>query len=61
MHSHFFYWNGPNRHDLWENEQEIWRYGKFFVEESLKEAKKFVDANLDKSAQNVCSLCFYAG
>ncbi len=22
--SHFFYWNGPNRHDLWRNGREVW-------------------------------------
>ena len=29
-YSHFFYWNGPNRHDLWRNGEEIWEDGKFF-------------------------------
>jgi len=31
-YSHFFYWNGPNRHDLWRNGKEIWEDGKFFPE-----------------------------
>lgn len=47
-YSHFFYWNGPNRHDLWENEKEIWRYGKFFAKESLMEAEKFMDAHVQE-------------
>lgn len=29
-YSHFFYWNGPNRHDLWENGKKIWRDGEYF-------------------------------
>lgn len=40
-YSHFFYWAGPNRHDLWRNEREIFAPGKFFTEESLKEVRKF--------------------
>lgn len=39
--SHFFYWAGPNRHDLWRNDREIFAPGKFFTEESLKEVRKF--------------------
>src|SRR5690606_22167994 len=23
-YSHFFYWNGPNRHDMWRNGEEIY-------------------------------------
>src|SRR6056297_3126309 len=29
-YSHFFYWNGPNRHDLWRNGREVWADGRFF-------------------------------
>jgi len=29
-YSHFFYWNGPNRHDLWLNGSEIHRDGEYF-------------------------------
>jgi arylsulfatase A len=29
-YSHFFYWAGPNRHDLWLNGQEIFRDGQYF-------------------------------
>jgi Arylsulfatase A and related enzymes len=29
-YSHFFYWNGPNRHDLWLNGKEVWRDGEYF-------------------------------
>ena len=46
-YSHFHYWSGPNRHDLWENDKEIYRYGRFFIEESLDEACKFMDKHED--------------
>lgn len=44
-YSHFFYWNGPNRHDLWRNGKEIWEDGQFFgsrmVEEMQSNLHKF--------------------
>ena len=46
-YSHFYYWGGPNRHDLWENDQEIYRPGAFFIEESFKELKSYVKSNRD--------------
>lgn len=42
-YSHFFYWDGPNKHDLWRNNQEIFEYGKFFAEGTLREAKAFIN------------------
>lgn len=46
--SHFFYWNGPNRHDLWRNGKEIWEDGQFFgtrmVEEMNDNLLKFSQA-----------------
>jgi arylsulfatase A len=27
-YSHYFYWQGPNRHDLWRNGEEVWEDGK---------------------------------
>ena len=44
-YSHFYYWGGPNRHDLWENDQEIYRPGMFFIEESLAQLKSYVRQN----------------
>ncbi len=41
-YSHFFYWNGPNRHDLWRNGTEIWEDGKFFPDLMVDECKKFI-------------------
>lgn len=42
-YSHFFYWNGPNRHDLWKNGVEIWRDGEFFPRLMVDEANAFID------------------
>jgi len=47
-YSHFFYWSGPNRHDLWRNGKEVWREGEFFGNLMVDECKKFIDANRDK-------------
>ena len=44
-YSHFFYWRGPNRHDLWMNEEEIWRDGRFFGDLMVEECLKFVEEN----------------
>ncbi len=46
--SHFFYWEGPNRHDLWRNGQEIYEPGKYFPDRMVEEAGKFMSANKDK-------------
>lgn len=42
-YSHFYYWWGPNVHDLWENEQEVYRPGKFLASETLAEMKNFIE------------------
>ena len=44
-YSHFFYWNGPNRHDLFQNGKEIWRDGEFFPDLMVTEAKQFMKKN----------------
>lgn len=41
-YSHYFYWNGPNRHDLWRNEEEIFEYGQFFMDLNVRELKNFM-------------------
>ncbi len=46
--SHFFYWNGPNRHDLWRNGKEVWRDGEFFPDLMVEEARRFVRANRER-------------
>ena len=46
-YSHFFYWSGPNKHDLWENGKEIFRPGKFFINESLNQVKDYINNEAD--------------
>lgn len=41
-YSHFFYWNGPNRHDLWENGQEVWYDGQYFGDLMADKADEFI-------------------
>ena len=43
--SHFFYWNGPNRHDLWRNGEEVFQDGQYFPDLMLNEARQFVISN----------------
>ncbi|MHC4439631.1 MAG: sulfatase-like hydrolase/transferase, partial [Planctomycetota bacterium] len=47
-YSHFFYWQGPNRHDLWRNGKEIWRDGEFFGDLMVDECKQFIDGHKDE-------------
>lgn len=47
-YSHFFYWNGPNRHDLWENGEEIWRPGHYFGDLMSEQALSFVEQNRER-------------
>jgi arylsulfatase A len=44
-YSHFFYWNGPNRHDLWRNGTEIWADGQYFPDLMVQQCKAFITAN----------------
>ncbi|MCA9065225.1 MAG: sulfatase-like hydrolase/transferase [Planctomycetaceae bacterium] len=44
-YSHFFYWQGPNRHDLWRNGQEVFADGQYFPELMANEAEQFVEEN----------------
>ena len=46
--SHFFYWNGPNRHDLHKDGLEVQRPGKFFSDLMVDEASRFVEANRER-------------
>lgn len=47
-YSHFFYWNGPNRHDLWQNGKEIFRDGEYFGTLMVDECKDFLNQNRKK-------------
>lgn len=47
-YSHFFYWYGPNRHDLWRNGQEVYHDGEFFPDLMVREAERFVEQNRER-------------
>lgn len=47
-YSHFFYWQGPNRHDLWRDGKEIWADGENFGHLMVDEAKAVIDRESDK-------------
>jgi arylsulfatase A-like enzyme len=47
-YSHYFYWNGPNRHDLWRNGQEVYESGSFFPDLMVREAGQFMENNRNK-------------
>jgi arylsulfatase A-like enzyme len=42
-YSHFFYWSGPNIHDLWRNEVEVFHDGAYFPDLMLREAAGFME------------------
>ena len=41
-YTHFFYWDGPNRHDLWENNQRVRMPGHYFPDLMLEKAEAFI-------------------
>lgn len=47
-YSHFFYWQGPNRHDLWQNGREVYRSGEFFPELMVQQAVEFMKQHRDQ-------------
>jgi arylsulfatase A-like enzyme len=47
-YSHFFYWEGPNRHDLWRNGEEVWYEGQYFGDLMVKEALGFIEKNKER-------------
>lgn len=44
-YSHFFYWDGPNRHDLWCNGKEIYEDGTYFPDLMVRETNNFIEEN----------------
>jgi arylsulfatase A-like enzyme len=44
-YSHFFFWAGPNRHDLWRNGEEIHEPGEFFPRRMAEEACEWIEKN----------------
>lgn len=41
--SHFFYWAGPNRHDLFRNGVEVQMPGRYFPDLMVEEAAQFIE------------------
>ncbi len=46
--SHFFYWQGPNRHDLYRNGKEVHLPGRFFGDLMVDEASTFISQHRDQ-------------
>lgn len=42
--SHFFYWSGPNTHDLYRDGKEVYASGRFFSDMMVEEADRFLTA-----------------
>ena len=47
-YSHFFYWSGPNLHDLWKGKAEHWEDGVFFPDIVVREATRFLEENKER-------------
>ena len=47
-YSHFFFWSGPNVHDLHRNGKEVFYDGQYFPQLMLEEATAFMKAHLDQ-------------
>ncbi len=41
-YTHFFYWDGANRHDLWENNQRVRMPGHYFPDLMVEKAEHFI-------------------
>ena len=41
-YSHFFYWQGPNRHDLWRDGKEIFQDGVYFGDAMVDECRRLI-------------------
>jgi arylsulfatase A len=46
--SHFFYWSGPNIHDLWRNGEEVFHDGNFFPDLMAQEAGAFMEQHRER-------------
>jgi arylsulfatase A len=47
-YSHFFYWSGPNIHDLWRNGREVYHDGQYFPDLMEADASRFMQQNRDR-------------
>lgn len=46
-YSHFLHWDGPSRHDLWRNGEEVFEDGAYFPDLMVREANGFLQKNKD--------------
>ena len=47
-YSHFFFWDGPNKHDLYRNSEEVYYPGKHFTDLMTEEVKQVIDQKKDE-------------
>ena len=47
-YSHFFFWSGPNVHDLWRGTEEVFHDGEYFPDLMLREAREFIERHASK-------------
>ena len=47
-YSHFFYWSGPNRHDLWRQGKEVWEDGRYFPQLLVEETCAYLEKHRDQ-------------
>jgi len=47
-YTHFFYWAGPNRHDLWENNHRVRLPGHYFPDLMVEKAEAFIDQHREQ-------------
>ncbi len=47
-YSHFFYWDGANRHDLWENNHRVRYPGHYFPDLMLEKTEAFINTHKEK-------------
>lgn len=47
-YSHYFYWEGPNIHDLYENGKEVFYDGQYFPDLASHKALQFVEEHKDQ-------------
>ena len=47
-YSHFFYWDGPNRHDLWQDGKEVWHEGEHIGDLMVTQCNAFLEVHRDR-------------
>lgn len=50
-YSHFFYWNGPNKHDLYQNDQEVYRPGAYFPDLMVEEIDAIIERKQEQEQE----------